>query len=87
MHRFGVIHLDINTSNIMWSNRKQKPVFIDFGFSRVVREECGFKSLTSFKGTPTFMSGEMLQLFSSKENKEGFVDLFYNDLFCFQNAE
>ena len=37
MHRFGVVHLDINPSNIMWSNTKDKPVFIDFGFSRVVR--------------------------------------------------
>ena len=87
MHRFGMIHMDINTSNLMWSRRKQKPVFIDFGFSRVVREECGFKTLTSFKGTPTFVDREMLKLFTAKGRKEGLVDLFYNDLFCFKNAE
>ena len=83
MHRFGVVHLDINPENIMWSPSKNKPVFIDFGFSDVVREECGFKTLTSFHGTPTYASREMLKLFSL-EYKEGYVDLFYNDLICFK---
>ena len=41
MHEFGVIHLDINPENIMWSPLKQKPVFIDFGFSDVVKEKQG----------------------------------------------
>ena len=83
MHRFGVVHLDINPENIMWSPSKKKPVFIDFGFSDVVREECGFKTLTSFHGTPTYASREMLKLFSL-EYKEGYVDLFYNDLVCYE---
>ena len=87
MHRFGVVHLDINPGNVMWSNSKRKPVFIDFGFSMVVREECGSKTLTSFHGTPTFVSREMFRLFSAKEYKEGFVDLYYNDLFCFRKTE
>ena len=86
MHRFKVIHLDINTNNIMWSPSKKKPVFIDFGFSDVIQEECGFKTLTSFHGTPTFASEEMLQLLCGSF-KEGYVDLYHNDLICFKETK
>jgi serine/threonine protein kinase len=85
MHRFKIIHMDINPSNIMVSPSKRKPVFIDFGFSEVIAEECGLKTLTSFNGTPTFVSDEMMKLFSV-QYKEGFVDLYHNDLVGFQQT-
>jgi serine/threonine protein kinase len=56
MHEFKIVHLDIKPENIVWSEHYQKAVFIDFGFSDIIKEERGFKSLCTFKGTPNFAS-------------------------------
>ena len=40
----------------MFSPKFQKTVFIDFGFSELLNEEIGFKTLTAFKGTAEFVS-------------------------------
>ena len=80
MHRFEIIHMDINPENIMWSRSKRKPVFIDFEFSDIIKEEPGYKTLTSFHGTPLFISADMLKLFQYDSSKEAYVDLYYNDL-------
>jgi serine/threonine protein kinase len=79
LHRFRIVHRDINPANVMFSPTKHKLVFIDFGFADIVQEGVGFKSLTSFHGTPTFVSKEMLKLFSV-ELVMDYVDLYYNDL-------
>ncbi len=50
------MHMDINWNNIMYSPTYRKNIFIDFGFSEVIAEECGFKTYTSFKGTPQYIS-------------------------------
>ena len=44
--------MDIKPENIMFSPSQEKLVFIDFGFSELIEEEAGFKTLTSFQGTP-----------------------------------
>jgi serine/threonine protein kinase len=79
LHRYRIVHRDINPSNIMVSPTKGKPVFIDFGFADIIREDCGFKTFTNFHGTPTFVSKDMLKLFSV-EVVMGYVDLYHNDL-------
>ena len=38
MHSFKIIHGDIKPDNIMWSAQYNKPVFIDFGFSKCIKE-------------------------------------------------
>jgi serine/threonine protein kinase len=38
MHLFHIIHYDIKPDNIMLSPYSGKPVFIDFGFSDIVKE-------------------------------------------------
>lgn len=48
MHRHHIIHKDVNPNNIMFSLSRQKPVFVDFGFSDIVSEECGVKTWTFF---------------------------------------
>ena len=58
-------------------------VFIDFGFSDIITEDLGLKTYTFFHGTPSFVSKEMMKLLFS-EPKYGYVDLYYNDLVCFQ---
>lgn len=63
----------------MLSYFHKKIVFIDFGLSKVVNEDLGFKTLTSYHGTPKYVSAEMLKLFSI-DAKEDYVDLYYNDL-------
>jgi serine/threonine protein kinase len=62
MHQLQIIHFDIKNENIVYSPHFQKPVFIDFGFSDVIKEKNGFKTLSSFKGTPNFCTREMLAL-------------------------
>ena len=79
MHSFGIVHGDVKPENIMWSPSLQKNVFIDFGLSTVVKEKPGQKTYTGFCGTFEHSYSEMKTLFI--ENKKGYVDLFYNDLF------
>jgi serine/threonine protein kinase len=69
LHRFKIIHRDINPSNIMFSPKRNSLVFIDFGFSLIVPEDQGFKSSTTFHGTPAFVSREMFQLFNVKSSE------------------
>jgi serine/threonine protein kinase len=56
--------MDINPSNAMFSKSQNKIVFIDFGLSTVIEEDCGFKTFTTFRGTPQYVSKEMLSHFS-----------------------
>lgn len=66
MHKFQLIHYDINPNNIMFSPHFKKPVFIDFGFTSAVVEVPGMKTLTIFRGTPAFSSEEMTKLLGNK---------------------
>ena len=36
LHALKIVHSDINPSNIMFSPKFQKAVFIDFGFSELL---------------------------------------------------
>lgn len=56
MHFFHIVHLDIKPANMMFSPFYKKMVFIDFGLSRFVQEEVGFKSLTGFEGSLSYCS-------------------------------
>jgi len=51
IHQVNLIHFDIKPSNLMVSTTYDKPVFIDFGLSNIIKEACGFKTLTHFRGT------------------------------------
>ena len=78
MHHFKIIHLDIKPENTIYSSTYMKAVFIDFGFSEIVKEECGYKTLSIFKGTPNFCCPEMLAMMNLERS---YVDLYYNDAF------
>jgi serine/threonine protein kinase len=64
---------------VVWSEHNQRAVFIDFGFSEVIREPLGFKTLSIFKGTPNYASPPMLALMTEHI---GHVDLYYNDAYA-----
>lgn len=66
MHKYRLIHYDINPNNIMFSPHFNKPVFIDFGFSSAVSEVPGMKTATIFRGTPAFSSEDMTRLLGNK---------------------
>ncbi len=36
LHSFKIMHLDIKPLNIVYSNIYAKPVFIDFGLSKII---------------------------------------------------
>ena len=78
MHSLGIAHCDIKEDNIMLSQERGELVFIDFNCSSIVKEKIGEKSLTKFKGTATFCSSQMFEIFTT--NMYGFVDLYYNDV-------
>ena len=82
LHHLGITHLDIKSSNIMLSPSFRKPVFIDFGLSTIVKEQIGFKTLSSFRGSMNFCSDEMAECYIKKTKKK--VDLYYNDLHCLE---
>lgn len=56
LHYFRLVHMDIKPENIMFSKTYEKLVFIDFGFSRVVNEEKGYKTKTQFHGSIRYCS-------------------------------
>ena len=56
MHSLSIIHGDIKNENIMWSNRFNKNVFVDFGLSLFLKENIGTKTYTSFFGTFIYCS-------------------------------
>lgn len=82
MHSLNIIHGDIKNENIMWSNRFNKNVFVDFGLSLFLKEKIGFQTYTSFFGTFIYCSDEMKKVMTSGF---GYVDLYYNDVHCFSN--
>jgi serine/threonine protein kinase len=49
------MHMDINPNNVMFSRSMQKIVFIDFGLSEIIKEDCGFETLTFYRGTPNYV--------------------------------
>ena len=59
LHHFKIVHMDIKPENIMLSPSFRKPVFIDFGLSKIIKEEKGYKSLSGFVGTVNFCYKEM----------------------------
>lgn len=69
----------------MFSRVHGKVVFIDFGLSKVILQNWGFKTYTGFRGTPNFVSNAMLELLGPGA-KKAHVDLYYNDLICLQNV-
>lgn len=66
MHEMRFIHMDIKDINICFSKLKGEFVFIDFGFSKIIPENLGCKSLTKFFGTPHYCSKEMNDIITSK---------------------
>jgi diguanylate cyclase (GGDEF)-like protein len=59
MHRCGVIHKDINPSNIVVSGAVHKPMLIDFNIaSNVTEERPGFTHQSHIAGTLAYMSPE-----------------------------
>lgn len=84
MHFLKIIHGDIKPENIMWSPSYQKNIFIDFGMSKVVKENIGQKSFTSFFGTYNFCSEDMKKLLI--DNSSGYADLYFNDIFALKKV-
>ena len=80
LHRNRVVHMDIKPDNVIFSPTFKKVVFIDYGFSEIIEEEVGFKTLTAFQGSPQFISREMMTLFGKGDSIKDYVDLYFNDL-------
>jgi serine/threonine protein kinase len=80
MHRFHLVHLDLKPPNIMFSPSLSRSVFIDFGFSRIIKENIGETSSTKFVGSYSFCSENMKKCLLKRET-ENRVNLYYNDLF------
>ena len=54
MHTFQLVHLDIKPSNIMYSSIRSETVYIDYGFSKLIKEKIGFKTNTCFAGSMNY---------------------------------
>ena len=54
MHTFQLVHLDIKPSNIMYSSVRSETVYIDYGFSKLIKEKIGFKTNTCFAGSMNY---------------------------------
>jgi serine/threonine protein kinase len=78
MHSLKICHMDASPKNIMYSPTFDKWVFIDFGLSKMVKENIDEKSFTAFCGTYVFCSSDMALLFP--KNSVGWVNLYLNDV-------
>jgi serine/threonine protein kinase len=78
MHSLKICHMDVSPKNIMYSPTFEKWVFIDFGLSRIVKENINEKSFTGFCGTYEFCSSDMASLF--RKDSVGWVNLYLNDV-------
>lgn len=59
IHSLNIIHGDLNSSNVMWSDLQKKHVFKDFGLSFFNEANIGEKSLSLFRGSYNFCYKEM----------------------------
>jgi serine/threonine protein kinase len=84
MHRVKMLHLDIKPDNVCFSPFFNKFVFIDFGLSRMVREDLGEKSKSQFVGSLQFCSPEMQEAYFCSEERH--LDLYFNDLHCLRQT-
>lgn len=84
MHILHIAHLDIKPENVIFSPTYGKPVFIDFGLSKMVAEDIGLKTLTGFAGSINFCSKEMARCFWEGHSFE--VDLYSNDLYSLEEC-
>jgi len=51
-----IVHMDIKPDNIAYSSILKSHVFIDFGLSKPIREDIGYKTLIKFSGSINFCS-------------------------------
>ena len=65
LHRLRIVHLDIKPENLGFSPHNFSPVFIDFGFSKVLNEVLGLKTFSSFMGSINYCCKEMVDLYVS----------------------
>ena len=81
-HQKGIIHRDLKSENFLFSSTaaNSELKMIDFGLSKIIKEEVGFQTLTKYAGSVTFCSCEMAILSVTK--KRGNIDLYSNDLHC-----
>ena len=80
LHRHKIVHMDIKPDNVMFSPTLNKLVFIDYGLSKIIDEEVGLKTLSTFQGTAQFLSREMMALLAKGNKAKGDIDLYFNEL-------
>lgn len=60
MHSLNIIHGDIKPENILWSHMQNKFVFVDFGYSKSLKESPGTMVSAQYFGTLAYSCPEML---------------------------
>lgn len=78
------MHLDVKKANICFSKELNKNVFIDFGLSRLIQQEIGEKTWTTFTGTLNYCSEEMKKCYILQSKL--LVDLYQNDWHALQKT-
>lgn len=67
MHQLNIIHFDIKPHNIGFSSILTKPVFLDFGFTKIINENAGEMKRMHFSGTIGYCSEEMVKAYYNQE--------------------
>ena len=77
MHKLNLVHLDIKPGNISFSPQFNKWIFLDFGFTKFIKENFHQETFISYCGTYAFSSPEMKKTLTS----DNFVNLYQNDVY------
>ena len=59
MHSLKMVHRDMKENNIGWSPSFRRWVFLDFGFTTILKEGIGEKTWTKFIGTFSYTIKEL----------------------------
>ena len=78
MHFLKMTHRDVKEKNIGWSPHFKKWVFLDFGFSKIMKTEIGYQVWAKFIGTYQYTIKELQDAHRLK--KAQIVDFYWNDL-------
>ena len=84
MHSLKMVHRDIKEPNIGWSEEFGRWVFLDFGFSTMLRQSIGQKTYTKFIGTFKYTYDELQKLYYFERGDE--VDFYYNDIYGLERS-
>ncbi len=63
MHKLHLVHKDIKPENILFSETRNKYIYVDFGMTAFIKESFTQRSLSQYEGTLKYSSVKMRAIY------------------------